>query len=139
VPTRYRAVQAALDTYHSTYRDPTRNRLQLSGLYALFPNAPEAASFEVIGGWPDYWPNVDSPGVYLIFDANLDLPWVGKASFARTVGSRLSDWFQYENVGSWSRNPAFVATVPVEAAFEAPSLEEYPIGELHPSDNAIGR
>ena len=140
------AVQLALDAYHNTYRHPELSRLQLSKPYALFPDAP--SRFELSGQWPDdYWPNVNSPGVYLIFDATLDLLYIGKTSL--DFGSRLAEYFQYEKSSrrckivepeQWKAGPpAYVSTVPVQAPFEAASLEEYLIQELCPSDNSVGK
>src|SRR5947209_8675107 len=124
------AVQGALDTYHSTYRNPTLGKLRLSKPYALFPDTPKPADTELAGKWPDdVWPNVDRPGVYLFLDANLEILYIGKTSLRQTFGARFYDWFKYEKgtrrcevVGEWSQRPAYVATVPVQAPFEAPSL-----------------
>jgi hypothetical protein len=146
--TNLQAVQAALDAYHNGYRHPKQSRLRLSGVYALFPKNPIPSEIEVAGKWPDdYWPNCDSPGVYLVFNNKLDLLYVGKASLTQTVGGRLSEYFHYgpdrgctfAPGSSWKHNPAFVATIPVSAAFEAPSLEEYLIRELCPAENTVGR
>jgi hypothetical protein len=140
------AVQPALDAYHNTYRNPTLKRLRLSDLYALFPSTASSHGFKPAGSWPGVWPNVDNPGVYLVFDANLKVLYVGKASLTQNFGTRLAEYFQYEKStgscevrGGWSRRPEYVGTIPVEAAFEAPSLEEYLIQELCPSDNTVGR
>lgn len=95
--TNLRAVQAALDAYHNGFRNPKQSRLQMSGIYALFPNNPTPSDIEVAGCWwsDDYWPNCDCPGVYLIFNERLDLLYVGKASLTQTVGGRLSEYFHY--------------------------------------------
>jgi len=135
-------VSAALRKYHTSYRNPSLPKLELSGLYALFPSASDRPACKVEKSWPDYWPDVDDPGVYFIFDHSLDLVYVGKAAI---LGRRLSEWFQYNDsgdckvIGTWSRRPEYVATVRVSAAFEASSLEEFLISDLCPSDNIAGK
>jgi hypothetical protein len=140
-----RAVQPVLDAYHNAYRNPNLGRLRLGDPYALFPEGPHPSGVKLVGRWPDEWPNVDSPGVYLILSANLDILYVGKTSLRQTFGTRLSDWFRSETdtgkcrvIGTWSSSPTYVATIPVGAPFEAPSLEEYLIQELRPPDNLVG-
>jgi len=140
------AVQPALDEYHNMYRNPNLGKLRVSKPYALFPDTPNPTDIGLAGKWPDVWPDVDSPGVYLFLNANLDILYVGKTSLRQTFGARLYDWFKYEKgtrgckvIGEWSHKPAYVATIPVKAPFEAPSLEEYLFEELHPSDNLVGR
>ena len=135
-------VRTALERYHSSYRNPSLPKLELSGLYALFPSASERPAYRIEKSWPDYWPDVDASGVYFIFDHSLDLLYVGKAAI---LGRRLSEWFQYSDsrdckvIGTWSRRPEYVATVRVSAAFEASSLEEFLIADLCPCDNIAGK
>lgn len=118
----------------------------MSGLYALFPKQSKSAAIKLAGSWPALWPDVDSAGVYLLFDTNFNLLYVGKTSLRQTFGSRFYDWFRRDKhtggcrvIGEWSRKtPAYVATIAVQLPFEAPSLEEYLIHELRPSDNSVG-
>ena len=137
-----KSVRAALERYQTRYRNPSLPKLELSGLYALFPSANDHPACDAERSWPDYWPDVDDPGVYFIFDRALDLLYVGKAAI---LGRRLSEWFQYNEtrdcrvIGTWSRRPEIVATARVGAAFEACSLEEFLIAELLPSDNIAGK
>jgi hypothetical protein len=140
-----RAVQPALDAYHKAYRNPKLGRLRLCKPYALFPTTANPPGIKLAGTWPDTWPDVDSPGVYLIFSARFDLLYIGKTSLGQTFGTRFYDWFRRERstgrcrvIGEWSRRPTYVATIPVKAPFEAPSLEEYLFQELHPTDNLVG-
>lgn len=137
-------IQKLLYAYHKKYRNSALRPLRVSGLYALFPPKSKPP-FKLIGSWPDLWPNVDSAGVYVIFDASLNPLYVGKTSLRQNFGSRFYDWFCRERDtggcrvrGVWSHKPAYVATIPVQLPFEAPSLEEYLIHKLRPSDNQVG-
>ena len=131
----------AVERYHQTYRHPTLPPLQISGLYALFPDQTPTTVFQY--SWPtDPWPNASRPGVYLIFDALLDLRYVGKA---RCLGKRLHNYFAEGRApdracrvvhSTWRADPKFVATIAVHKAFEAPALEEFLIDELRPAENA---
>ena len=142
-----RAVQPALDAYHTGYRNPKLRPLHSSGLYALFPDTSiPPAGVKFAGKWPELWPDVDNPGVYVFLDANFDVTYVGKTFLKQSFGTRFYDWFKREKntgacsvVGVWKSPPAYVITVPVQEPFEAPSLEEYLIQELDPSDNLVGR
>ena len=137
-------VRTFVSEYHAHYRNPSLSSLEVSGLYCVSPDAAERS--EASSAWPETWPYAWYPGVYLIFDSNVSLLYVGKASFGAGVGHRLSAHFCFESDGSrackvrgsWSARPAFLATIPVEEPFEAPSLEEYLIGKLQPPDNRRG-
>ena len=131
-----------LVNYHRKYRHPDLAELKSSDLYALFPE--EAEKLATIC-WDQQWPNSDHAGVYLIFNKNGELLYVGKA---RVLGHRLASTFEYpqprgeskacEIVPAWSPpGPAYIATVavPDESKFEAASLEEYLIDKLNPSEN----
>jgi hypothetical protein len=134
-------LRGALVKYRK-YRHPDLPELVPSDLYALFPEKgkPLAAMY-----WDQKWPNSDHAGVYLIFDKNAELLYVGTAW---VLGGRLSKYFQYRQprgedhecrvVDRWPKpGPMYIATVPVpdDSKFEAASLEEYLIGELNPSVN----
>lgn len=77
-------------------------------------------------------------GCYLIYSASGDLLYVGKASLTTsTIGKRL--WTHLRKLrSSWVPIPAFVQIVEVCQPFEAASLEEFLIQELHPKFNALG-
>jgi hypothetical protein len=132
----------AIARYHDTYRHPGLGRLEMSDLYALFPE--ENSGFAVENRWPSWWPNGNQPGVYLIFSANMELLYVGKAGH---LGSRLNSWFWWEaGQGSgckvlhkWRTGPSYVATVALGREFEALGLEGFLIEELDPSENTMGR
>jgi hypothetical protein len=131
----------AVSEYHEQYRHPRLSPPAISELYALFPEDPASANAR--HKWPDTWPYNESPGVYLIFGADMRLLYVGKAS---RIGSRLGAYFQYEKStrgcriahATWKTRPMFVVTVALEKAFEASGLEAYLIGELQPSENIQG-
>ena len=133
-------VREVVERYHQTYRHPALPALQISGLYALFPDQTTAT---VQYSWPkDPWPNASQPGVYLIFDALLDLRYIGKA---RCLGKRLHNYFAEGPAPertcrvvhtTWRADPKFVATIAVHKPFEAPSLEEFLINALRPAENA---
>ena len=134
-------LRSALMKYRK-YRHPDLADLALSDLYALFPEEGEPLATM---HWDQQWPNSDHAGVYLIFDKNGKLLYVGKAW---ALGHRLASYFQYrqprgegnacEIVHAWTPpGPMYIATVavPDDSKFEAASLEEYLINELKPSEN----
>ncbi len=103
--------------------------------------------YDIKNNWQDTWPNCDSPGCYAIFDKNKLLLYVGKASHSNTLALRLACHFRCSKTGSkgivrqsgWSHAPWYVITIGVDKAHEAPSLEEYLITKLNPSDNINGK
>jgi hypothetical protein len=145
-------ISEALDKvreYSDTYRHPDRDPLEISDEYDLFPSI--GTDDPACSGWPDTYPKANRQGVYLISDKDRKLLYVGKASLGNTLGARLSSYFSYDADGksckiihksNWSEDPRFLITVvvPSEAAFEAPSLEEFLItsfrGDL--PDNELG-
>jgi len=144
--TRDNALRAISD-YEQRFRRDDLDRLEVSGLYDLFPSnggvpVPVAAS------WPnDQWPYAKRAGVYLIFDEKLDLLYVGKASLNSSIGDRLYTYFREgQDHGcrirheGWDRPPRYVTTiaVPENTRFEAPALEEFLITRLQPTSNRIG-
>jgi excinuclease UvrABC nuclease subunit len=121
--------------------------LDWSGLYDLFPDAPLAGAVAADAKWPATWPHGARCGVYFILDQNLGVRYVGKASHQLAIGGRLRNYFVSGPQQScavvhtnWSAPPRFVVTVavPVDAPFEASSLEEYLIDVLQPPDNTLG-
>jgi GIY-YIG catalytic domain len=141
VPTQ---VLNAVADYQKTYRHPDLHPLEVSGLYDLFPQEPTAVNAQF--RWPeDQWPNAKKPGVYLIWDSDMSLRYVGRTTL---LGKRLHNYFR-DSAGpgspcriyhpGWKSRPRFVATIPVEKSFEAGSLEEYlmaALGDDGPKENA---
>jgi len=140
-------IEQALDSYHTQYRNSSLRKLTLSGIYSLHPVKNENSTGK--SQWPDKWPDVDKPGVYMVLDQDKKLLYVGKSSLGNTIGNRLGSHFQYAKDGSktcvavggglWSRPPFYVMTIRVDKAFEAPSIEEYLIEVLCPPDNIRGK
>jgi hypothetical protein len=93
------------------------------------------------------YPNSDFPGVYILFDENMNILRIGKASCDRALGSRLSDYFEYgpdkEGVAKDSdyKVVRYLMTIGLskDRAFEAPAIEEYLIGKLDSDLNKTGR
>jgi hypothetical protein len=141
--TRLVDAKEAIAEYERRFRREDVGRLEVSGLYALFPSP--SSPVEVAGDWyKDPWPNGERAGAYLVFNEQQELLYVGKAS---TLGARLSAWFGFDESGGcrirhlyWSSRPTYILTVavPREMSFEAPALEEYLIAALKPVDNTRG-
>lgn len=134
-----------LEYYCTRLRGPDMPKLKMSGLYNLYPTSDDT---ECEYRWPDDWPFVESPGVYFVFDADMQVLYIGKASMNSCFGARLSTYFRsgadkecvVKNSESWKGDPHFVAVIPMEKKyrFEAPALEEYLITKLKPIDNKEG-
>lgn len=119
--------------------------LNVSDYYALFPDSARE-DIPISGRWnSDPYPYQDRRGVYLIFDEDLDLMYIGKTD--SNFGSRLYNYFK--GTGScrvvhsgWSKTPYYVITIPIEKSrshIVSPlALEEYLIDRLQPYDNIIG-
>jgi hypothetical protein len=142
-----RDVQRELAEYERRYRHPDQLPLTISGLYDLFPGQPTPASALTERRWPQTWPNADGRGVYLVFDHELSLRYIGKASMRSSIGARLGTYFGYAEDRSckilhtgWRVQPRFLVTVavPDETPWEAPAIEEYLIKRLQPPDNSVG-
>jgi len=136
-------VRRCLDVYREKYRRSGLPDLELSGIYALFPEegVPDFAEFR----WNDRYPNAGRKGVYLLFGGTGRLLYIGKASMGASIGGRLGTWFAGKNEcrllsNDWMERPSYVATiaVPESMSFEAAALEEYLIRCLNPSDNKLG-
>jgi len=146
----YSLVKKEVDTYCRAFRREGLSPLKVSDLYSLFPDEVRDVPAPATMRWPDDdWPDADRKGVYVVFDMDLELLYVGKASHNNCIAGRLGDYFKYTTDGTrrcklkhedWTRKPQFVATiaVPAEMSFEAPALEEYLIQTLNPSDNTVG-
>ena len=127
-------VQGCVSDYHKNYRNPALEPLSVNRLYDLQ------------GEWlKNDIPDTERPGVYVFYDEDKNLLYIGKASWNSTVGARIASYFKknpetaIETLPShnWTRDPKYVQTIPVERAFEASSLEEYLITTLRPVDNTL--
>jgi hypothetical protein len=119
---------AAVDQYGSDYRHPGRPPL-------IVHDAHTMSSTGIRGSWEGTEASCKS-GCYLIFSADGDLLYVGKASNTKSLGSRLVR-FRYNEHG-WLPKPEWVVMVEVPEPFEAPSLEEFLISKLQPRFNDRG-
>jgi hypothetical protein len=135
-------VSRILAEYHDTYRNPRLEPLKVSGFYDLHDHEPTSVAVAFRWSNNDKWPNHDRPGVYLVWDDQMSLRYVGRAN---PLSRRLSNYFRSSaGAGSpckivhpgWRSRPRFVATVPVQKSFEAGALEEYLINKLRPVENA---
>ena len=140
----YERVLKEIDVYQSRYRRGDVPPLRIGGLYDLSPELgqPQRACE---AKWDQQWPNSDESGVYVFFDHDLSVLYIGKA---RILGARLAAYCAYgpgktcrlKHEG-WSRTPRYVLTVavPGNMPWEAAALEEYLIRALDPPDNVLGR
>lgn len=142
----YDEALALVSRYHEDFRREKSPEFEINRPFDLFPKEPRSV-LDCDWGWDrnDYWPHANRKGIYLIFDDNLVLTYVGKASMNSTIGARLFSHFgNGENCApglNWKRRPRYLVTVamPKGREFEAPALEEYLIWHLHPEDNTAGR
>lgn len=101
--------------------------------------------------WPKSWYGADKAGVYLFFNENDELIYIGKASSNQNIGNRLGSHFKYntknnkqtwETVNFEENEIHYVVTIPILEnghEFEAPAIEEYLISKLNPTSNTHGR
>lgn len=137
----------AISEYQRDFRRGDFEPLAVSGLYDLFPSQP-AGPEPAESDFRQSWPSADRAGVYLVFDQDLSLLYVGKASVESSLGKRLYTYFRPAKDGTctvyhrdWLRTPRYVITVavPEPTRFEACALEEYLIEMLQPINNTVGK
>ena len=119
-----------VQTYCATYRHPNLGSFKVSEMYTMSKEAGRS------------WEGTDVSyrhGCYLIYSESGELLYIGKASLTTSnIGRRL--WVHlHKPRPSWVPPAAFVQIVEVGQPFEAASLEEFLIQELHPKFNAHGR
>ncbi len=56
-----------IDVYKTKYRKEDLPQLEISGIYALFPNDGNRNEIKYDMKWPDTWPNVERQGIYFNF------------------------------------------------------------------------
>ena len=141
-------LRAILDEYQSKYRRDDVPKLEPSGIYALFPEEG-SLSAEVAHKWPDDYPQYWCRGVYVVYGANGECLYIGKASH-NVIGRRLDTYFAYDRQDETRKGcrvldagwePRFIVTVavPHDMPFEASALEEFLIHRLEPATNQVGK
>jgi hypothetical protein len=94
--------------------------------------------------WADLWSAngelrvvADSACVYIFFDQNDELLYVGRADI---FGNRIGGHFQRKN-SRWRGEVARIGVIPVppESWFEIYAIEAYLIRELQPKGNKVGK
>lgn len=122
--------EKAIESYCSKYN--IEPRFQLSPIYALTSE-----------NWKNSIPFHLDQGCYFFYAEGGALLYIGKASFKNDLAGRVVTYFRTRPTfalrhDSWIKPPAFLRTVKVNFAYEAPSLEEYLIQELQPAQNRLG-
>ncbi len=125
-------LRAALDQFNKKYPRPNMPELKVSDLYDLDKD------------WAKSYPNATLPGIYVFFDKNKNLLYIGKVSRKNVLGQRLSTYFGHDDKNGWKLHephewesygyPRYIVTIPLPAdrSFEAPAIEEYLIAKLNP-------
>ncbi len=107
----------------------------------------EPVHYDLLSDWkPDIAvPCAEDGGVYAFFGKDGKLLYVGKASHSNTLGRRFCSYFyaKPDRLGAkprhrWTKRPRYALITATNPAFEAPSLEEYLIHKLKPTDNIVG-
>jgi hypothetical protein len=120
-------IRAAINEYQRDWRNPQHAPLgAISEPYALNPKETGGT------GWPALWPNHVLRGVYFLFDVNMDLVYIGKAScnssFVQCFTRHFSGGMRDPRATAretWLREPAYVASLAMAYPHEAPALEEF--------------
>lgn len=130
-------LRTAIDKFNQQFPRPGMKQCEVS------------ASYDLPSDWPKTWPSSDHAGVYVLLNQEEEVLYVGKASFNRSLGSRLGDYFCYGENREASikqerlkdQGVRYVVTIGVEHGheFEAGAIEEYLIHELQPRLNVVGR
>jgi len=124
--------------YQDTIRHPNLKKLEVSGLYDLFPK--NESEYKIENFWPKQWTFCGSAGIYLFLDENLEIAYIGKANH---FGNRFGKYFPTGNNGecnfkhTWKTIPRYVVTVavPQTSKFENSSLEGYLLSKIITTDN----
>lgn len=138
-------IKEAIASYQKTHRAAVHtDSLAMSGWYALFPD--EDGCMDTAFKWPAKFPNTGKPMVYLVFDADMSLLYIGMTTSTHPTRTRLGDYFGYISgrrssclikpmSPPWKARPYYVRTIPLSAN-EVPLLEAYLIRELNPPENS---
>ncbi|CAM2163214.1 GIY-YIG domain-containing protein [Burkholderia cepacia] len=127
-------VESALSEFNKAFPRPNVGDISLS------------SSFRVVDDFAaSRFPNAASAGVYLVFDSNDHLLYVGKAD---GLGARLGSHFGWNadrtagHVKNAKLSEAYAVrtiALPSESWFEAAAIEAFLIRRLGPSLNVVGR
>ncbi|MFW6046963.1 MAG: GIY-YIG nuclease family protein [Candidatus Woesearchaeota archaeon] len=131
--TDLRATQEAIKDLNKNYHRPGIPPLKISDEYRLLRDYPKHY-------WPGQGQGKTSGGVYLFFDDENNLLYVGKA---RNLAVRLSQYFRQDTDGKAeptsekSEGTASVRTIalPKGHEFEAGAIEMYLVERLDPPRN----
>lgn len=132
-------------------QSPDQSRLsealeKYNAKYHIAPAFQLSERYNLNSQWNETLPDALHPGCYIFYDADMRLLYIGKTSLRNTLGSRVSSYFGNDPVsggalpkhGGWTSPPAYLQTIKVNFAYEAPSLEEYLIETLQPCNNTRG-
>lgn len=127
-----------MDNQHSLLAAKVDQYCRIYGLKGVVVSPP----YDIDNDWQNQIPNAGKAGCYCFYAEDGRLLYVGKASLGNNLGRRIMSWFKPNSpgaghyaVGTWSSQPKSLISIGVERAHEAPSLEEYLIEQLNPSDN----
>lgn len=131
-----------IEHYASKFRREDFEKLKTSKIFDLFPEEQTDFPKAPLDWNKDSWPNGNKSGVYLVYNKEQKLIYIGTA---RHLGNRLGVYFgaqkkcQVKQV--WGDRPRYLITVgvPDETWFEAHSLEAYLISKLNPPLNTVGK
>jgi len=132
-------------------QSPDQNRLsdalaKYNAKYHIAPAFRISERYDLNRQWNETLPDARDTGCYIFYDADMRLLYIGKSSLRNTLGSRVSSYFGNDPVSGgalpkhegWTLPPAYLQTIKVNFAYEAPSLEEYLIETLQPCNNTRG-
>ncbi|SNR75589.1 GIY-YIG nuclease family protein [Lutibacter flavus] len=124
--------------YENNFRHPNLEKLEVSGLYDLFPE--NGTEYKIEKSWPEQWIFCGESGIYIFLDENLEIAYIGKANhFGNRFGSYFSSGVEKKCIliQNWKTIPRYVVTVavPLTSKFENSSLEGYLLSKIVTTDN----
>ncbi len=110
----FHGLMQAVEKYEAECRNSAMGRFSVAPLYDLFPDKRTGAAPSEIG-WPTIWSNCHEAGAYALLDGDLNVLYVGKASFSSSIGGRLSSYCAYnsdktcrlKHDGYWTVTPRY--------------------------------
>ncbi|MBK6606960.1 MAG: GIY-YIG nuclease family protein [Leptospiraceae bacterium] len=149
----YKELDTFIKEYCEKYRGPGLLPYAHTELYDLYPEIVDTNSSKARYEWPGSWPHpiegfqkYTHAGVYIFFDKELNVIYVGKASQNSAIFSRLATYFKNDQDKClftrpwWEIKPKYIKLIfmPEGHKFEAPALEEYLIDKIQPYGNSQG-